>query len=103
MCLNAVLGSAKAKIENAIQVERNTITTKTIFILRIKGLIYSFNSFLNLNRFFVKVIWARISNKINKVIINLLVVTNQLESKSKPKKVACNAKNIQESIFIWNK
>ena len=38
------------------------------------------------------------SNIINKIIINLLILANNFESKSKPKKVACNAKNIQENI-----
>ena len=83
---------------NAIQVVKNTITTKIIFILRIKGWIYFFNSSLNLNKFVVKKIWASISNIINKIIIYLLILANNFESKSKPKKVACNAKNIQESI-----
>ena len=83
---------------NAIQVVKNTIITKIIFILRIKGWIYFFNSSLNLNKFFVKEIWASISNIINKIIINLLILANIIESKSKPKKVACNAKNIQENI-----
>ncbi len=92
-----MLGSPKDKIENAIQVVKNTNVTKIIFILRIKGLIYSCSSVLNLNIFVVKKIWASISDKINKIIINLLVLANSFESKSKPKKVACNAKNIQEN------
>ena len=98
MCLNAVLGSPKVKIENATQVIKKTVITKTIFILSIRGLMYFFNSSLNLNRFFVKSIWANISKKINKIIINLLVLLNGLESISRPKKVACNAKKMQENI-----
>ena len=82
---------------NAIQVVKNTITTKIIFILRIKGWIYFFNSSLNLNKFVVKKIWASISNIINKIIIYLLILANNFESKSKPKKEACNIKNIHES------
>ena len=54
MCLNAVLGSPKAKITNAMQVIENIIIRKIIFIFRIKGLIYSCNSPLNLNKFLVK-------------------------------------------------
>ena len=54
MCLTAVLGSPKDKIENAIQVAKNTNVTKTIFILRIKGLIYFCNSVFNLSIFIVK-------------------------------------------------
>ena len=98
MCLNTVLGSPKVKIANATQVVKNTIVTKIIFILRIKGLIYFINSFLNLNKFFVKRIWANISKKINKIIINLLILLNNFESKSKPKKIACNIKKMQENI-----
>ena len=98
MCLNEVLGSPAARIAEAEQVVKNTIITKMIFILRIKGLIYFFSSSLNLNKFLVKKIWANTSSKINKIIINLLVFENNIESKSKPKNVACNAKNIQENI-----
>jgi len=83
---------------NATQVAKNIVRTKIIFILRIRGWIYFFNSSLNLNKFFVKEIWASISNIINKIIINLLILVNNFESKSKPKKAACNAKNIQENI-----
>ena len=54
MCLNPVVGLAKAKIENATKVVIKTITTKRTFILRIKGLIYLFNSYLKVNKFFVK-------------------------------------------------
>ena len=54
MCLKAVLGSPKDKIENDIMVIRNTKVTKIIFTFRIEGLIYSFSSFLNLNKFLVK-------------------------------------------------
>ena len=56
MCLNEELGSPKVKIVKATQVIKNTIVTKTTFVLRIKGLIYSFSSFLNENKFFVKII-----------------------------------------------
>jgi len=92
-----VLGSPKARIMNAAQVIKNTIVTKIIFILRIKGLIYFFSSSLNTNKFFVKRIWAQTSKKINKIIINLLILSNNFESKSTPKNVACNIKNIQEN------
>ena len=98
MCLNAVLGSPTAKIMEAKQVVKNTIITKMIFILRIKGLIYFFSSSLNPNKFFVNKIWASTSNRINKIIINLLIFENNIESIFKPKNVACNAKNIQENI-----
>ena len=54
MSLNSVLGSPKTKIENAAQLIENIVITKIIFILRIKGLIYSFNFSLNSNKFFVK-------------------------------------------------
>ena len=37
-------------------------------------------------------------SKLNKIIINFLVLSNNFESKSKPKKIVCNAKNIQENI-----
>ena len=83
---------------NAKQVMKDTIITKVIFILRIKGLIYFFNSSLNLNKFLVKKIWANTSSRINKIIINLLILLNNIESKFKPKNVACNARNIQENI-----
>ena len=96
MCLNDVLGSVKAKIANAAHVIKNTTVTKIIFILRIKGFIYFFKSSLNLNKFFVKNIWANISKEINKIIISFLILENNLESISKPKKDACNAKNIHE-------
>ena len=46
MCLNAVLGSPKASTNNATQVIKNTVVTKIIFVLRIKGLIYLFSSSL---------------------------------------------------------
>ena len=98
MCLNAVLGSPTVSIVEAKQVVKNTIITKMIFILRIEGLIYFFSSSLNINKFFVKKIWAHISNRINKNIINLLICENNIESKFKPKNVACNAKNIQENM-----
>ena len=98
MCLNAVLGSPTVRIMEARHVVKNTIITKMIFIFRIKGLIYFFSSSLNLNKFLVKKIWANTSSRINKIIINLLVIENNIESKFKPKNVACNAKNIQENI-----
>ena len=97
MSLNSVLGSPKTKIENAAQLIENIVITKIIFILRIKGLIYFFSSPLYLNKFLVKKIWANISKKINEIIINFLVLENNFESKSKPKKIACNVKNAQEN------
>ena len=98
MSLNSVLGSPKTKIENAAQLIKNIVITKIIFILRIKGLIYSFNFSLNSNKFFVKRIWANISKNINKIIINFLVIPNNFESKFKPKKIACNINKMQENI-----
>ena len=77
MCLNAVLESPKARIENAMQVIENTIIRKIIFIFRIKGLIYSCNFSWNLNKFLVKEIWAANSKKINKIIIILLIMENK--------------------------
>ena len=53
-CLNTELGLKKAKIINVIRVTKITVVTKIIFTLRIKGLIYFFNSSLNSNKFFVK-------------------------------------------------
>ena len=97
MCLNVVLGSAKAKIVNATQVIISIIVTKKILILRINGLIYFFNSSLSINKFFVKRIWADNSKRINKIIINLLILVNNFESKSKPNKAAWNIKNIQDN------
>ena len=54
MCLNSVLGSLKAKIMNATVVITSIAETKMIFVLRTKGHIYSFSSFLNLYKFLVK-------------------------------------------------
>ena len=97
MCLNPVVGLAKAKIENATKVVIKTITTKRTFILRIKGLIYSFNSFLKVNKFFVKSIWATTSHTINKTIIILLILENNFDSMSKPKKRAWKIKRTQDN------
>ena len=97
MCLNPVVGLAKAKIENATKVVIKTITTKRTFILRIKGLIYLFNSYLKVNKFFVKSIWAITSKTINKIIITFLIWENNFELKSNPKKEAWSMRNIQES------
>ena len=97
MSLNSVLGSPKTKIENAAQLIKNIVITKIIFILRIKGLIYFFNFSFSLNRFIVNKTWANISKKINKIMINLLILANNFESISMPKKVACNIKNMQEN------
>ena len=95
-CLNTELGLKKAKIINVISVTKNTVVTKIIFILSIKRLMYFFNFSLNLNRFIVNKIWANISKKINKIMINLLILANNFESISMPKKIACNIKNKQE-------
>ena len=92
-----MLGSPKARIIIATNVIKKTIVTKIIFALRIKGLIYFFNSCLNLNIFIVNKIWATTSNTINKIIINLLTLENNFESKSIPKKIACNVKNMQDN------
>ena len=97
MCLNAALGSPTAKIVNATQVVKINIVTKKIFILRIKILIYFFNSCLNLNKFIVKKIWADISEKINKIIINRLILLNKFESKFIPRKAA----NFTFSYFFY--
>ena len=78
MSLNSVLGSPKTKIENAAQLIENIVITKIIFILRIKGLIYSFNFSLNSNKVFVKRISANISKNINKIILNLFNSKNKL-------------------------
>ena len=92
MCLNATLGSPKAKTASAAQVIKNIVITKIIFILRIKGLIYSFNFSLNLNKFFVKRIWADISKRIKQTFSDV---------KSQYGDVIEDNEKIDLNIFNW--
>ena len=78
-------------------VPERAIITKVTFTGIIKERICSFNSFLNLYKFMVKKIWADNSKKINKIIINLLILPNNFESKSSPNKDACSIKNTQDN------
>ena len=95
MCLKLELGSKKARIVKDTIVTQTTIITKAIFVRRTGVRMFFFKLFLNLSKFFVKNIWANISHKINKIIISFLILENNLESISKPKKDACNVKNMQ--------
>ena len=45
----------------------------------------------------VNKIWADNSKRINKIIINLLILPNDFESKSSPNKDACIIKNTQDN------
>ena len=82
---------------NTIAVPESTIITKVIFTKIIKERICFFNSLLNLYKFLVNKIWADNSKRINKIIINLLILPNNFESKSSPNKDACSIKNTQDN------
>ena len=82
---------------NTIAVPESAIITKVIFTKIIKERICFFNSLLNLYKFLVNKIWADNSKRINKIIINLLILLNNFESKSSPNKDACSIKNTQDN------
>ena len=82
---------------STIVVPESAIITKVIFTRIIKERICFFNSLLNLYKFLVNKIWADNSKRINKIIINLLILPNNFESKSSPNKDACNIKNTQDN------
>ena len=97
ICLVAVLKLPQIRNANIIKLAENTIVIKVIFTRIIKERIYFFNSLLNLYKFIVKKIWADNSKTINKIIINLLILLNNFESKSTPNRDACVIKNTQDN------
>ena len=97
ICLVAVLKLPQTRNANNIAVADNTIVIKVIFTRSIKERICFFNSLLNLYKFMVNKIWADNSKRINKIIINLLILSNNFESKSSPNKDACIIKNTQDN------
>ena len=97
ICLVVVLKLPQIRNVTNITDADNTIVIKVIFTRSIKERICFFNSLLNLYKCMVNKIWADNSKRINKIIINLLILSNNFESKSSPNKDACSIKNTQDN------